>query len=191
MGTDIDPNTNKTFTFYATNATIAGAEKFRVGFTKSKECSDEALKNALITQVSEERRINTNTPGANGWHMQRVTQIEDDETPVLDEFIDGSDSNYTLVSYFYDLQEDLVACAHLKKHDEDTAAMYNALLKEVVAGAAAAAAAADNADADAAGVDAAANDTSSGSKNKNGLFVVVSAFAAVGIAVVMGGVLAL
>lgn len=186
MGTGIDPDTNEKIYFYATNATIAEAEKFRVGFTKSQECSDEALKNALITQVSEERRIVTNTPGANGWHMQSVTQIEDNETPSLNEFIDGADSNYTLVSYFYNLQKDLVACAHLKPHDEDTAAMYDELLEEV---AAAKEAAAENADVAAAGVEAAANDTSSGSKS--GLFAIVSVFAAVGIAVVMGDVLAL
>jgi len=185
MGTFDDPDTNESSDFFATNVTYA--EKFRVGFTESEECTDEAHSNALITQVSEERRIVTNTPGANGWYMQRVTQIEDDETPVLNDFITGADSNYTLVAFFYDLQEDLVACAHLQKHDEDTAAMYNALLKEVAAGAAAAAA--DNADAAAAGVEAAANDTSSGSKN--GLFAVVSVFAAVGIAVVLGDVLAL
>ncbi|KAL7449015.1 hypothetical protein ACHAWC_001120, partial [Mediolabrus comicus] len=88
MGTGIDSNTNETSTFFATNATKA--EKFRVGFTKSEECTDEAHSNALITQVSEERRIITDTPGARGWHMQRVTQLDDDETPALNDFITGA-----------------------------------------------------------------------------------------------------
>jgi len=65
--------------------------------------------------------------------------------------------------------------------------MYNALFNEAAEGVEAAAA--DNADAAAAGVDVAANDTSSGSKN--GLVAAVSAFAAVGIAVVLGDALAL
>ena len=172
MGTLDGLNTNETSNFFATNVTYA--EKFRVGFTKSKECSDEALKNALITQVSEARRIITNKAGAKGWHLQTVTQeIEDDEMPVLNDVITGADSNYTLVAFFYDLQEDLVACAHLKKHDEDTAAMYDELLKEVGAAVAA------------AGDEAAVEDTLSGSKSKNGLFAVVSAFAAIGIAAMM------
>jgi len=146
MGTFDDPDTNETSTFFATNVTKA--KVFDLGLTESEECSDEARKNAMIVKVSEERRIVTNTPGANGWHMQRVTQIEDDKTPALNDLITGADSNYTLVAFFYDLQEDLVECAPLKKLDEDTAAMYNALLKEV----AAAEAAAENTDA-AAGAD--------------------------------------
>lgn len=185
MGTGIDLNTNETSTFFATNVTKA--KMFDLGLTKSEECSDEARKNAMIVKVSEERRIDTSTPGARGWHMQRVTQIEDDETPALNDFITGADSNYTLVAFFYDLQEGLVECAPLKQHDEDTAAMYNALFNEAAEGVEAAAA--DNADAAAAGVDVAANDTSSGSKN--GLVAAVSAFAAVGIAVVLGDALAL
>ena len=183
MGTFDAPNTNETSTFFATNVTKATV--FNLGFTESEECSDEAHKNAMIVKVSEERLISTDTTGADGWHIQRVSQLDDEEISTvfaLADLITGADSNYTLVAFFYDLQEDLVACAHLKKHDEDTAAMYNALLKEVGAGVEAAAAAADNADA-------AANDTSSGSKN--GLFVFASAFAAVGIAVVLGDVLAL
>jgi hypothetical protein len=185
VGTVDDPNTNETSTFFATNVTKA--KVFDLGLTESEECSDEARKNAMIVKVSEERRIVTNTPGANGWYIQRVTQIEDDETPVLNDFITGADSNYTLVAFFYDLQEDLVECAPLKKLDEDMAAMYNALLEEV---AAAKKAAAENVDAAAGGDDAAVavKDTSSGSKN--GRFAVVSAFAAIGIAVVLGGVLA-
>ena len=181
MGTFDAPNTNETSTFFATNMTKA--QVFNLGFTESEECSDEAHKNAMIVKVSEERLISTDTTGADGWHIQRVSQLDDEEISTvfaLADLITGADSNYTLVAFFYDLQEDLVACAHLQKHDEDTAAMYNALLEEVGAGVEAAAA--DNADA-------AANDTSSGSKN--GLFAVVSVFAAVGIAVVLGDVLAL
>lgn len=185
IGNFTDPSTNQTSSYFATNATIAEAENFRVGFAKTEECSDEAHNNALITQISEERRIITNTTGAKGWHLQRVTQIEDDEVPALNEFIAGTvDSNYTLVAFFYNLEKDLVACAHLKQHDKDTAAMYDELLKEV----AAAKAAEENAGVAGAGIEAAASDTSSGSKN--GLLAVVSSFAVVGIAVVMGGVLA-
>jgi hypothetical protein len=185
MGTGIDSNTNETSAFFSTNVTKA--KKFDLGLTESEECSDEARKNAMIVKVSEERLISIDTPGARGWHMQRVTQLDDDETPALNDFITGADSNYTLVAFFYDLQEDLVECAPLKQHDEDTAAMYNALLEEV---AAAKKAAAENVDAAAGGDDAAVavKDTSSGSKN--GRFAVVSAFAAIGIAVVLGGVLA-
>ena len=179
MGTGMDPNTNETFTYFATNATKAAV--FNIGFDKSKECSDEAHANAMIVKVSEERLISTDIPGARGWHMQSVSQLDDKEFDTmfaLADLITGADSNYTLVAYFYNLQKDLVACAHLKKHDEDMAAYYDELLKEV----AAAGAAAKNAD-----VEAAVNDTSSGSKN--GLFMFVPAFAAAGIAVVLGNVL--
>ena len=181
VGTFDDPNTNETSNFLATNVT--DAEAFDFGLTKSEECSDEARKNAMIVKVTEDRLISTNTPGANGWHMQSVSQLKDDEISTvlaLADLIAGADSNYTLVSYFYNLQKDLVACAHLKQHDEDKAAMYDELLKEV---AAAKKAAAESADVAAAGDEAAVNDTSSGSKN--GLFMFVSAIAAVGIAAVM------
>ena len=183
VGTFDDPNTNETSNFLATNVT--DAEAFDFGLTKSEECSDEARKNAMIVKVTEDRLISTDTPGARGWHMQGVSQLKDDEISTvlaLADLIAGADSNYTLVSYFYNLQKDLVACAHLKQHDEDKAAMYDELLKEVAA-AAAKKAAAESADVAAAGDEAVANDTSSGSKN--GLFMFVSAIAAVGIAAVM------
>ena len=182
MGTGMDPNTNETSTYFATNATKAAL--FELAFTKSGECSDEAHDNAMLIKVSEERLISTDTAGTNGWHLQRVSQLDDKEISTvlaLNDLITGSDSDYTLVTYFYNLQKDLVACAHLEKHDEDVAAFYDDLLKEV----AAAGAAAENADVAAAGDEAAVNDTSSGSKN--GLFMFVSAIAAVGIAVVVLG----
>ena len=185
MGTFDDSNTNETSTFFATNVTKASI--FNLGFTKSEECSDEAHDEAMIVKVSEERLISTDTPGAKGWHVQRVSQLDDKEistVPSLTDIITGSDSNYTLVTYFYNLQKDLVACAHLKKHDEDMAAYYDELLNEV----AGAGAGAEKADA-AAGDEAAVNDTSSGSKNE--LFMFASAIAAVGIAAVLGDVLAL
>ena len=72
MGTFDAPNTNETSTFFATNVT--DAEVFNLGFTESEECSDEAHKNAMIVKVSEERLISTDTTGANGWHIQRVSQ---------------------------------------------------------------------------------------------------------------------
>ena len=185
VGTFDDPNTNDTSTFFATNVTKA--QVFNLGFTKSKECTDEAHNNAMIVKVSEERLISTDTPGAKGWHLQRVSQLDDGELSTvfaLADLITGADSNYTLVSYFYDLEKNLLACAHLKKHDEDTAAMYDELLEEVVAGAAA-----ESANVVAGGDEAAVEDTSSGSKV--GLFVFLSAFAAVGIAAVLGDILAL
>ena len=185
MGTAVDPNTNETSNWFATNATKAVV--FNIGFTKSGECSDEAHDDAMIVKVSEERLISTDTAGTNGWHLQRVSQLDDKEISTvlaLNDIITGSDSNYTLVTYFYNLQKDLVACAHLKKHDDDMAAIYNALLEEVAAGAAA-----ESANVVAAGDEAAVEDTSSGSKN--GLFVFLSAFAAAGIAAMMVDVLAL
>ena len=191
MGTGIDPNTNETSTFFATNVTKA--QVFNLGFTESEECSDEAHDNAMIVKVSEERLISTDTPGADGWHIQRVSQLDDDEISTvlaLADLITGADSNYTLVSYFYDLEKNLLACAHLKKHDDDTAAMYNELFKSLQEEVAAAAGGAvENVDAAAGGDDAAVNDTSTGSMT--GLFAVVSAIAAVGIAAVLGDVLAL
>ena len=150
--------------------------------------SDEAHDNAMIVKVSEDRLISTNTPGAFGWHLQLVTQLEDEEIPTvlaLTDLITGSDSNYTLVSYFYNAQKDLLACAHFKQHDDDTTATYYDLLKDV----ALAKAAAENDDVAAAGDEAAVEGTSSGSKV--GLFVFLSAFAAVGIAAVLGDVFAL
>ena len=185
VGTFDDPNTNETSTFFATNVTKA--KIFDLGLTESEECSDEAHKNAMIVKVSEERLISTDTPGANGWHIQRVSQLDDDELSTvfaLADVITGADSNYTLVSYFYDLEKNLLACAHLKKHDDDMTVYYDELLKELHQEVAAAAAAAENVDDDAA-----VKDTSFGSKN--GLFAVVSAFAAIGIAIVMSDVLAL
>ena len=119
--------------------------------------------------------------------MQRVSQLDDDELSTvfaLADVITGADSNYTLVAFFYDIEKNLLGCAHLKKHDDDTAAYYDELLKEVAAGAAA-----ESANVVAAGDEAAVEDTSSGSKV--GLFVFLSAFAAVGIAAVLGDVLAL
>ena len=73
MGTAVDPNTNETFTYYATNVTQAAA--FNIGFDKSKECTDEAHDNATIVKVSEGRLISTDTPGAKGWHLQRVVNL--------------------------------------------------------------------------------------------------------------------
>ena len=181
MGILIDPSTNSTATFIATNSTVA--VEYNVGFTISEECSDEAHGKAKIVNVSEDRSISTDTAGARGWYLEHISEIEDDETstvPALTDHIAGVESNYTLVAYLYGPERDLVECAPLKKLDEATGAVYQELFTTLHRDVHAAEAA-----------DAAVNaDTSSGSKN--GVFVFVSAIAAIGIAaVVLGDILAL
>lgn len=138
MGDFISPITNETANFLATNAT--DINEVDLGFSDSGECSDEALANAMIVKVAQARIISADK--SSGWHFQAVNQIEDDEIPTvlsLANHIAGAESKYNLVAYFYDLQSDLVACAHLNKHDETTAAFYDDLFKswgkkEVAAG---------------------------------------------------------
>jgi hypothetical protein len=167
VGNVIDPNTNETVVFFATNTTKG--DEFNLGFSDSDECSDEAHNYAKIVNFSEGRTISTDDVNG-GWHFQRVTEIKDDENstvPTLTDYIAGVESKYTLVSYLYGPEKDLLACAHLKKYDEDYREFFKSLAE---------------ADADDAGTGG-ATDTSSGSKN--GVFVFVSAMiAAVGIAVV-------
>ena len=140
--------------------------------------------------------------GANqyGWFMQATRELEWNSTlPVsLAGLMNGDESSeHGLAVYLLGADEELLGCASMKKHDEDTAAEYDEeifgikedtydepifnvsedIIKE------------DTHDESILDVsqETIKEDTSSGSKN--GLFVFVSAIAAVGIAVVMGEVL--
>ncbi len=115
--------------------------------------------------------------GEDGWLKKRISEIQDANTtlPVsLADLINGVKPEYGLAAYLLSSDEELLGCAYLKKvDDEDMAAKYYELIfgtsgDEVVK----------------------ADTTSSGSK-KGGVFVFASAIAAVGIAVVLGEVLAL
>ncbi len=75
--------------------------------------------------------------------------------------------------YLLSSGEELLACANLKKVDEDTAAEYDELLFG------------------SSEEEAFKEDTTSAGSKQNGIFVFVSAIAAVGIAVALGEVLAL
>lgn len=189
VGTATNLTSNEPFTFFATNAT--GASSFDLGVQESEECSDAALDKAMIAKISEPRNITTNLLGAHGWHIQRVSQIEDSTLPFsLADYITGTESKDNLVAYLYSSEKNLMACSDLKTLDEDTAAVYDGLfesLHEEVREAHVAAGIWN--DASPGSEEEVMGDTASGSKK--GVFVVVSAIAAVGIAVMFGDILAL
>ena len=169
--------------FVATNATnfpqgITNGD-LRVGISETEECNSDAygsvvkfpLEKAVTFAINELGMIE----GADGgWFQQSIRELEGNSTlPVsLAELVSGSGSEYGLAVYLQSSDDELLGCAFLKKHDEETAAEYNALLNGL------------SQDEEAVEVKEA---PSSGSKI--GLFV--SAIAVVGIAVVLGDVLVL
>ena len=152
-----------------------------VGISDSQECTTDAHSSASKFELEEPVTFNINElgmiEGANGgWFAQPIRELEGNSTlPVsLAELVGGSGSEYGLAVYHLSSDEELLGCASLKKHDEETAAEYDALLNGL------------SQDQGAVEVKEA---PSSGSKI--GLFLSVSAIAAFGIAFVLGDVLAL
>ena len=170
--------------FVATNATNfpqgVTNGSLSVGISDTDGCNSDALDRALAFQLEKEVTYDINElggiEGENGWFKQPIRELEGNSTlPVsLAELVGGSGSEYGLAVYHLSSDDELLGCAFLKKHDEETAAEYNALLNGLSLGQ----------DQEAVEVK---EDSSPGSKI--GLFV--SAIAAVGIAVVLGDVLAL
>ena len=164
-----------------------------VGISDSQECTTEARDNGMQFELDAPVTFEINElgmiEGANGgWYTQPIRELESNSTlPVsLASLVNGvaelvsevanlfniDTSKYGLAVYLQSSDDELLGCAFLKKHDEDTAAEYDALLNGL------------RQDQEAVTVK---EDSSSGSKI--GLFM--SAIAAVGIAVVLGEVLAL
>ena len=186
MGTIGDPNDYELF--LATNATNFPQDTLNVTVTialsQSGECSTEAYDNALKYPLKEPVAFSINELGViegvngNGWINQTIHVLEGNSTlPSLAELIEGVaesmssvPDDYGLGVYFVGADEELLGYASVKAHDNATAAEYH----KVVHG---------------FSQEAAKEEPSSASKS--GLFVFVSAIAAVGIAVVLGDVLTL
>ena len=166
----------------ATNATFADGGRngtLSVGISASEECTTNDYSQASLFQFKVPVAIVINAlgkiegGGEGGWFQQRIREIQGNSTlPVsLAELINGDATEHNLAVYLLSSDEELLACGFLKKLDEDTAAEYDALLNGL-----------------SQGEEPVKDNSSSGSKI--GLFV-SAAIAAVGIAIVLGDVLAL
>ena len=174
--------------FLATNATNfpqgTRDSTLTVALSDSEECTTEAYDNALKYPLKEAVAFPINEVGmieglnGNGWINQTIHVLEGNSTlPSLAELIEGVaesmssvPEDYGLGVYFVGADEELLGYASVKAHDNATAAEYH----KVVHGFS----------------QEAVNEVPS-SASKNGMFVFVSAVAAVGIAVVLGDVLTL
>ena len=170
--------------FVATNATnfpqgsIIGT--LSVSLSDSAECTTDAHDNALTLKLDEPVTFEINDFGMiedteGGWFTQAIRELEGNSTlPVsLAELVAGeSESEYGLAVYLLSSDDELLGCASLKKHDEETAAEYYELLNGV-------------------SQEAVKVKEAPSSGSKIGQFVYVSAIAAVGIAFVLGDVFAL
>ena len=177
--------------FIATNATnfpqVILNGTLTVGLTQSGECTTEAYDNVLPFQLTVPVAFVINQLGMiegeneNGWFTQTIRELEGNSTlPItLAELMSGVAESMSSVPEDYGLavyalgaeQEVLMGCASMKKVDEEAAAEYG----EAIFG---------------LSQEEAVMDVPS-SARKNGMFAFVSAIAAVGIAVVLGDVLAL
>ncbi len=163
--------------FLATNAT--GFDKFVVGIPNSENCSDDALVKAKKVQIQQPLDLSTEFFGnfqSGDWHAQYITEIQDANTtlPVsLADLINGAKPEYGLAVYFLSSEEELLGCALLQQLDEAVASMYSEMFNGF------------------SDEEAVKKDTTSSGSKKSGVFVFVSAIAAVGIAVALGQVLAL
>ena len=179
--------------FIATNATnfpqgiLNGT--LTIDLTQSEECSTEAYDKALPFQLNVPVAFVIDAlgmiEGESGWHTQPIRELEGNTTlPItlvdlmsgLAELLSGvaevySKLGYGLAVYVLGADEELLGCASMKKVDEEAAAEYNDLFNDLYQ-------------------EEAVKEVPS-SASKNGLFVFVSTIAAVGIAVVLGDVLAL
>ncbi len=170
--------------FVATNATkfpkgsLNGT--LRVAIPGSVDCTTEAYGRASKFPLKVPVKFivnNLGRIGKDGWLKKCISAIQDANTalPVsLADLISGVESEYGLAVYLLSSEEELLACAGpFKVLDEDMTAEYDELLfgsseEEVVKA-----------------------DTTSSASSKSGVFVFASAIAAVGIAVVLGEVIAL
>eukprot|EP00986_Skeletonema_menzelii_P001661 scaffold460_cov81-Skeletonema_menzelii.AAC.1 len=168
-------------TFVATNATFSEGNldgTLSVAISDSEECTADAYGEASKFQLAHPVAYIVDelgkVGGEGGWFQQRIREIQDNSTllPVsLAELINGGESEHNLAVYLLGSDAELLGCAFMKKLDEDKAAEYDALLNGV------------SQDQDAV------KDEEPSSGSKIGLFM--SAIAAVGIAFVLGDVLAL
>ncbi len=160
---------------------VVSIETLRVAIPDSEDCTTEAYGNASTFPLKVPVSFIVNNlgriVGKDGWLKERITEIQDANTtlPVsLADLISGVKSEYGLAVYLLSSEEELLACAGpFKVLDEDMSAEYYELIfgpseEEVVKA-----------------------DTTSSASNKSGVFVFVSAIAAVGIAVVLGEVFTL
>ena len=151
----------------------------------AEECNTEAYGKALPFQFEDPVAYAINELGMieseNGWHAQSIRELEGNSTlPIsLVDHMRGAAElfvieklGYGLAVYVLGAEEELLGCASMKKvDDEEAVAEYNDLLNGLYQ-------------------EEAVMDVPS-SARQNGLFVFVSAVAAIGIAVVLGDVLAL
>ena len=183
--------------FVATNATnfpqgFSNGD-LRVGISETEECNSDAYGSAVKFPLEKAVTYAINDlgmiEGANGgWFAQPIRELEGNSTLSISlaALINGvadlmgevanlfniDTSKYGLAVYLQNSDDELLGCAFLKKHDEETAAEYNVLLNGL------------SQDQGAVEVKEAPS-----SASKIGLFV--SAIAVVGITVVLGDVLAL
>ena len=183
--------------FVATNATNFPLDTLNgtltVALSKSEECTCEAYGNALKyplkVQVAYVIDALGMIEGVNqyGWFNQSIRELEGNSTlPVsledlvkgwdelmmngLAELFNGVSLGYGVTVYVLDADEELLGCASMKSIDRETAAEYHRVIH---------------------GYSLEAVEEEPSSASKNGLFVFVSAITTVGIAVVLGDVLAL
>jgi hypothetical protein len=171
--------------FIATNATNFPKGSLNgtlsVAIPDSEDCTTEAYGRALPFPLKVPVSYVVNSIGRigdkDGWLKESISEIQDASStlPVsLADLTSGVETEYGLGVYLLSSEKELLGCAHLKKVDEDTATAYYELIfgsseEEAVVKA----------------------DTASSVSKKSGVFVFVSAIAAVGIAVALGQVLAL
>ena len=184
--------------FIATNATnfpqgiLNGT--LTVGLTQSGECTTEAYDNVLPFQLNVPVAFVINQLGMieseneNGWFTQTIRELEGDSTlPItlaellsgVSELVSGvaelfnvNELDYGLAVYALGAEEEVLGCASMKKVDDDTSAEYS----EAIFG---------------LSQEEAVKEVPTSSASTNGLFVFVSAIAAVGIVAVFGDMLAL
>ncbi len=182
--------------FVATNATNfpQGTRNgtLTIAFSNSEECTTEAYDKALKVLLEDPVAYEISggmIAGANkyGWFNQTIRELEGNSTlPITleelmkgwyellmngsTELLNGVALDYGVIVYVLGAEEELLGCASMKIIDEGSAAEYHTVIhgysQEAVMGV-------------------------PSSASKNGLVVFLSAIAAVGIAVVLGDVLAL
>ena len=162
--------------------------------SNSNECNTEAYDNSLPFKFETSVDFVVNqlgmVEGENGWHTQPIRELEGNSTlPIslvelmkrvaepmsgVAELFSGVTFDYGLVVYVLGAEKELLGCASMEKVDEGAAAEYSKMIFGISQEA------------------AVKEEPSSASKN-DGLFVFVfmSAIAAVGIAAMLGDVLAL
>lgn len=160
--------------------------------SNSNECNTKAYDNSLPFKFETSVDFVVNqlgmVEGENGWHTQPIRELEGNSTlPIslvelmsgvaelmsgVAELFNGVTFDYGLVVYVLGAEKELLGCASMEKVDEGAAAEYNKMIFGFSQEA------------------AVKEEPSSASKN-DGLFVFMSAIAVVGIAAMLGDVLAL